>query len=135
MRYHLIIAGLLLLVLSSCKKLKDPVFNRIQNIRVNNMSKGVSNMTLEMAWFNPNNITARLKQADGEAWMDSTYLGHFYVDSSMTIPAKSDFIVPVKLAVEMKHLVKHSLAAFLNEEVLITIKGKAKVGARQRWRL
>jgi LEA14-like dessication related protein len=124
----LILAGFILLAFSSCKKLKDPVFNRIQNVRVNNVAKGISNMTLEMAWFNPNNIAARLKEAEGEAWMDSTYLGHFYVDSAIAIPANSDFIVPVKLKVEMKHILQHSLAAFLNEQVLITIKGKAKVG-------
>jgi LEA14-like dessication related protein len=128
MRYHLIIAGLILIAFSSCKKLKDPVFDHIQNIRVNNIAKGVSTMTLEMAWFNPNNISAHLKEADGEAWMDSTYLGHFYVDSAMIIPANSNFIVPVKLEVEMKQILKHSLAAFMNEQVLITIKGNAKVG-------
>jgi len=128
MRYYLFVAGFFLLAFSSCKKLKDPVFNYIQNVKVNNLRKGVSTMTLEMAWFNPNNITARLKEADGEAWMDSTYLGHFYVDSAMTIPANSNFIVPVKLEVEMKQILKHSLAAFLNDEVLITVKGKAKVG-------
>jgi len=128
MRYYLIMAGLIVVAFSSCKKLKDPVFDHIQNIRINNVSQGVSTMTLEMAWFNPNNITARLKEADGEAWMDSTYLGHFYVDTVMTIPANSNFIVPVNLEVEMKHILKHSLAAFLNEQVLITIKGRAKVG-------
>jgi len=85
-------------------------------------------MTLDMAYFNPNNINARLKEAEGEAWMDSTYLGHFLLDSAVNIPANADFVVPVKLDVEMKNILKHSLAAFLNEEVLFTITGKAKVG-------
>ena len=130
MRYpfYFAIAGLILLFFSSCNKLKEPVFNGIQNMRVNKLKAGKSLMTLDLAYFNPNNIKARLKEADGEAWMDSTYLGHFYVDSALTIPANSDFIIPVKLDVEMKHILKHSLAAFLNEQVLITIKGKAKVG-------
>jgi LEA14-like dessication related protein len=128
MRYFLIISGLFLIVFSSCKKLKDPVFDHIQNVKVDKVAQGVSTMTLEMAWFNPNNFTAKLKEATGEAWMDSTYLGRFYVDSAMTIPANSNFIVPVKLEVEMRQILKHSMAAFLNEQVLITIKGKAKVG-------
>lgn len=130
MRYHLpiVITGLIILVFSSCKNLKEPVFNGIQNMRINKLKAGKSLMTLDLAYFNPNEIKARLKEVDGEAWMDSSYLGHFYVDSAVTIPANSNFVIPVKLDVEMKHILRHSLSALLNEQVLITIKGKAKVG-------
>lgn len=127
MRYLLIIAGLAIL-LSSCKKIKEPVFKGIQNLGVSKLAKGKSMLTLDMSYFNPNNINAQLKEAEGEAWMDSTFLGHFRVDSAVSIPANADFLVPVKLDVEMKNLFKHSLTAFLNEQVLITINGKAKVG-------
>lgn len=131
MRYHIPVAItslIIFFVFSSCKSLKEPVFNGISNMRVNKLVAGKSLITLDLAYFNPNHIKARLKEADGEAWMDSTYLGHFYVDSSVNIPANSNFIIPVKLNLEMKHILRHSLAAFLNEQVLITIKGKAKVG-------
>ncbi|HEY6503893.1 MAG TPA: LEA type 2 family protein [Chitinophagaceae bacterium] len=128
MRCPLLITVFILLGFSSCKDLKEPVFNGIQNVRVNNLKQGKSMMVLDMSYFNPNNINAKLKEAEGEAWLDSTYLGRFKVDSSVKIPANSNFIVPVKLDVEMKHLLKHSMAVLMNEQVLLTIKGKAKVG-------
>jgi LEA14-like dessication related protein len=108
--------------------MKEPVFNGIENVRINKLAAGKSLMTFEMSYFNPNSLHARLKEAEGEAWLDSTYLGHFYVDSSVNIPANSNFTLPVKLSVEMKNILRHSLAAFLNEQVLITIRGKARVG-------
>ena len=52
----------------------------------------------------------------------------FLVDSSVTIPANSEFLVPVKMAVDMKKMLKHSLTAFLNEKVLLRISGQARAG-------
>ncbi len=73
-------------------------------------------------------MRARLKEAQGDAWMDSIFLGHFVVDTAIAIPANSDFVVPVKLNVDMKYMLQLSLVAFGNDEVTITLKGNARVG-------
>ncbi len=108
--------------------MKDPVFKGIENIKLSEFAFDSSMVTLDIRYFNPNTFKGTLKEAEGDAWMDSTYLGHFNVDTTVMIGAASDFLVPVKLAVNMKQILKHSLAAFLNEEVLLRIKGKAKAG-------
>lgn len=118
----------LLILLASCGKMKDPVFKGIENVKVNELGMEGSVVTLDIRYLNPNNFNGRLKEAEGDAWMDSTYLGHFIVDSTVQVPANSEFLVPVKLAVDMKQILKHSLAAFLNEEVMLKIKGNAKAG-------
>ncbi len=118
----------LISLLASCGKMKDPVFKGIENVKVNEVGIEGSTVTLDIRYLNPNNFNGRLKEAEGDAWMDSTYLGHFMVDSTVQIPANSDFLVPVKLTVDMKQILKHSLAAFLNEEVMLRITGKAKAG-------
>jgi LEA14-like dessication related protein len=126
--YIYILTGITILLLSSCVSMKEPVFNGIGNVQMNKVEKGKSQITLKLNYFNPNKTKARLKNAEGEAWMDSTYIGHFRVDETVDIPANADFIIPVKLEVEMKHILTHSLTAFLNKEVTISLKGKAKVG-------
>ena len=60
--------------------------------------------------------------------MDSIYLGHFTVDTLVQIPSNSEFLVPVKLMVDMKQMLKHSLTAFLKEDVMLKITGTAKAG-------
>ncbi|MBC7949459.1 MAG: hypothetical protein H7Y42_16350 [Chitinophagaceae bacterium] len=115
------------LLFAACRKLKAPEFKAISNVQVNKISLGKSTMRFDMTYYNPNNTGATLRKADGEAWMDSTYLGPFRVDSVVNIPALAEFIVPVNLEIEMKQLLKHSLSAFLNEEPLFTIKGTAIV--------
>jgi LEA14-like dessication related protein len=118
----------LLLSLCSCRNLKEPVFKGIENVQMKTIGMNGSLMTLDLKYFNPNNINARMKNAEGDAWLDSTYLGHFYVDTTVDIRANSDFLIPVKLNVDMKFILQNSLASFLNEQVLIRIKGKAKLG-------
>lgn len=119
---------LLIILFASCGKMKDPVFKGIENVKVNEVGMSESTVTLDIRYHNPNNFKGLLKQAEGDAWMDSTYLGHFIVDSSVNIPANSEFLVPVKMAVDMKKMLKHSLAAFLNENVLLRITGQARAG-------
>jgi len=128
MRYVIFPFGFFLLLLASCGKIEDPVFNYIENVKVNRLGLGTSLMTFDMQYFNPNNRKAKLKEADGEAWLDSSYVGHFYVDTIVNIPAKAIFTVPVKLNVDMKYLLKYSLFGFKKEEVLVRVKGNAKVG-------
>ena len=118
----------LLILLGSCGKMKDPVFKGIENVKLEQARLDSSMVTLDIRYLNPNNFNGQLRLAEGDAWMDSTYLGHFIVDSTVQIPANSEFLVPVKLAVDMKEILKHSFAALLNEEVLLRITGKARAG-------
>jgi LEA14-like dessication related protein len=117
-----------IVLLASCGKMKDPVFKGIENVKVNEVGRTESTVTLDIRYLNPNNFDGLLKQAEGDAWMDSTYLGHFTVDSSVHIPANSEFLIPVKMAVDMKQMLRHSFAALLNEKVLLRISGQAKAG-------
>lgn len=119
---------LIIITLVSCGKMKDPVFKGIENVKMNELAIGGSSVTLNIRYLNPNNFKGKLKQAEGDAWIDSTYLGHFTVDTTLQIPANSEFLVPVKLTIDMKQLLQHSLTAFLNEEVMLKITGKAKAG-------
>jgi LEA14-like dessication related protein len=125
---HFLIATCFVFLLTACGKMEEPVFNSIENVRVSKLGTSLSMMTFDMQYFNPNKSRATLKEAEGEAWLDSNYIGHFHVDTIVSIPANSNFTVPVNLDVDMKYLLKYSLLGFRNEEVLVTVKGKAKVG-------
>lgn len=128
MTKQLLFAFALISSLVSCRSMKDPVFKGIENVKMNELNFNEPAVTLDMRYHNPNNFKGLLKQAEGDAWLDSTYLGHFIVDTTVNIPANSEFTVPVKLAVDMKQVLKHSLVAFLKEEVTIRITGKARAG-------
>ena len=100
----------------------------IENVKMSEVGMAGSLVTLDIRYHNPNNFNAKLTQAEGDAWMDSTYLGHFVADSTVHIPANGEFLVPVKLLMDMKQIFKNSLAALLNEQVMLTITGSARAG-------
>jgi LEA14-like dessication related protein len=126
--HRIFFAILLIASLASCGKMKDPVFKGIENVKMNAVGIDASSVTLDIRYSNPNNFKGQLRQAEGDAWMDSIYLGHFIVDSTVMIPPNSDFLVPVRLAIDMKQMLKHSMTAFLKEEVMLRITGSARAG-------
>lgn len=124
----LFLIGLIVLAMASCKRMKDPVFKGIENVKMGQVGVKESLVTLDIRYHNPNKFNASLKQAEGDAWMDSTYLGHFIADSIIHIPANGEFLVPVRLMMDMKQILKNSFAALMNEEVMLRIKGNARAG-------
>jgi len=115
-------------VLSSCGSIKDPEFQSIENIKLGKLGLSESTLNLDIVYSNPNNTRLKLKSAEGEAWLDYNFLGHFTVDTLIKIPANDLFRLPVKLKIDMSKIVQSSVLAFLNPEVLIKVIGKARVG-------
>lgn len=108
--------------------MKDPVFKGIENVRMSGVGLQSSSVTLDIRYLNPNNFSGKLSQAEGDAWVDSVYLGRFVVDTTVHIPPNGEFLVPVKLALDMKQLLRHTLTTFMQDEVTLKITGKARAG-------
>jgi len=81
-------------VLSSCGSIKDPEFQSIENIKLGKLGLSESTLNLDIVYSNPNNTRLKLKSAEGEAWLDNNFLGHFTVDSLINIPANNLFRLP-----------------------------------------
>ena len=131
MKKHLLpffILSLLSVFLNSCASLKEPTFQRIENIKPEKLGFDKSILNLDIIYFNPNNSRLKLKKAEGEAWIEDNFLGHFLIDTLINIPAKNDFILPVKLQMDMSKIIKSSILAFLSPEVVIKVNGNARVG-------
>lgn len=87
-----------------------------------------SSLTLDLYYFNPNRSRLKLKSAEGDAWIENNYLGHFAIDSLIHIPANGYFILPVKLQVDMSKILKNSFLTLLSKEIVVKIEGTARVG-------
>jgi hypothetical protein len=118
----------LLLLLVSCDSFKEPEFRRIENVTVSRVGLGSSTLLLNIHCFNPNKKKAKMKSAEGDVWVDNILLGHFSMDSTIKIPAMSDFSIPLKLKMDMGGFLKTSLGGYRNREVLLKMLGTARVG-------
>jgi LEA14-like dessication related protein len=119
---------LLLVSFGSCRSFKQPELKAIENVKAPSLGFKNTVVTLDLHFYNPNKSRVKFKNASGEAWVDGQKLGNFSVDSSMTIPSKADFWLPVKLEMEMKDALRHAGIFISQEQVYLKIDGRARLG-------
>lgn len=83
---------------------------------------------MDLVYFNPNNFGVDIKHVDCDVYINNNFLGKYILDTTMHISKKSEFSLPSKMQVDMKNVLKNSLTALFNKEVLVDVKGNTKVG-------
>jgi LEA14-like dessication related protein len=116
--------------ISSCGKMKDLEFLRVASFNFDNLSFSKSTVRMELAYYNPNNFSLRLKDAEFDVFLDDRKVGHSLQDTLIEIPARDTFYFPVKLDVDMGHVFQNILGALTNKEVTIKASGNCKVGKK-----
>lgn len=131
MKYPILIGLCILILLASlpsCRILKAPEYRSIENLSLENFGTSGSLLTLDMKFFNPNNSGVKLKKVDADVFLNDSILGHFRVDSLLRVKRKAEFILPVKLPIDLKSMLNYSLMMLQNQPVIIKVNGKAKLG-------
>ncbi len=114
--------------LVSCSNIKDPVLNGIDGLKLASMGPDKTILSLNLNYHNPNRSGIKLKDAQGDAWINNSFAGHFVMDTTIKISGNSDFIVPVKLEVDMKNAMQNAFSLLLNPEVSLKVSGNARIG-------
>lgn len=120
--------ALMLAGFGSCRSFKEPELRAIENVKAPSLGLKNAVVTLDLHFYNPNKSRVRFKHASGEAWVDGQKLGNFFVDTSMTIPSRADFWLPVKLEMEMKDAFRHAGILLSQEPIYLKIDGRARLG-------
>ncbi|MFT3674458.1 MAG: hypothetical protein QM781_01035 [Chitinophagaceae bacterium] len=110
--------------------MKNPEFRGIDSVSMGDVKLGTNIIQLNLKYYNPNSFKGQLKWAEGDAWVDSSFLGHFIVDSALRVPPRQEFIVPVKLKVSMQDMLMVA-APLLGEkktDIWLRISGQARAG-------
>ncbi len=126
--YGLIFGLLLSLALPSCRAVKDPEIKGIENFRIHSFGLKESSLSFNMLFFNPNGFRLKIKEAEGNAWLDGNLLGYFTVDTLVRVPALGNFQIPVRLKMDMSHFVENISAAVTDKQVTLKLDGWAKAG-------
>lgn len=120
-------AGIIIL-LASCRAMKEPDYKGIDSFRITEVRGDTSTLSVNVRYYNPNKKNLRLKDAQGDAYIDSIYLGHFSMDTTIRIAKLSDFTVPVVLKANMKNIYKNAVSVFMSKEFNVRLEGQCKVG-------
>lgn len=110
--------------LLSCQRLVMPEFKSYDQVSIDKIGFNHSTLSMNLHYYNPNKMGILLDKTNIDIYINNNILGHSNQELGLSIPKKSDFMVPLKVQIEMKNLFKNSLATLLNKEITIKIVGK-----------
>ncbi len=119
---------LLIIFLTSCGKPQSLVYKDVRNIQVKSLGFNKSSLSLDLVYYNPNNVGVSLRRVECDIYIDEHYLGKYILDTLMHIPRRSEFSLPSHIEIEMKGVFKNLFAVLFNKEILVNVKGKARIG-------
>jgi LEA14-like dessication related protein len=121
------ITGCLFFFGVSCKKPEAPEYLGFQNIQVSKMDMQQSIISADVKFYNPNAFPMQLKKAEMDIFINEKPANHYVLDSTINIPAKDSFWVPVKLNLNINNLFSNALQSLMNDQLLIRLEGHVKV--------
>ena len=119
---------MLLLWLSGCKQPEAPEYYGFQNLQVSRIVAGQTSMSATVKLFNPNPYSLQLKRAEVDIAINGKPSGHSLLDSTIFIPGRDTFYVPVALQVDLKSLFSNALQLLMGKQnATITLDGRVKI--------
>ena len=118
----------LIVLTISCSKPQSFDYRDIRNFKVEKLGFEKSTISMDLVYYNPNNFGVQLRKVDCDVYINDKFLGKYLLDTTMSIPKKSEFILPSRMDVDMKNVLKNGLSVLLSNEVLIKVKGTTRVG-------
>ncbi|MGZ5287015.1 MAG: hypothetical protein ACXWB9_07520 [Flavisolibacter sp.] len=119
---------LLLVLLTSCGKVKDPEFRRVENFRIRDF--GLMDVTIgfKVTYYNPNNFGVTVKEAAADVYMDSVFMGKFVQDSTIVVGKNAEFSIPLSGKISLGTALKMDLRNIGERKINLKANGSVKVG-------
>lgn len=124
----LIAAIIIIVTTGACTKPQDLEFVDIRNIRVVKWGLSESEVALDARFFNPNNQSVLLKDAAAKIYVNSTFLGNTSMDTTVPVPRRDTFAVPLVLKVNTATTLTRIMESLSDSTVNIKVEGSVKMG-------
>ena len=115
-------------ILASCAKPKDLEFVDIQNIKVVKWGLSESVIGLDIRFYNPNKQQVKLKDAVAKVYVNSAFLGDTNMDSTVVVPRRDTFSVPLLLKVQTATAIAKMMETARDSAVTVRVDGTVKMG-------
>jgi LEA14-like dessication related protein len=123
-----IVALALIALTAACTKPKDLEFIDIGNIHLVKMGLTQSEIGLDIRLYNPNNQRVQLKDAATKIYVNSTYIGDTRMDSTISVPRRDTFSVPLVLSLNTLSGISKIAQSLSDSLVNVKVEGSVKMG-------
>lgn len=127
-----ILFGILLITsfsfFTSCSKPEAPEYLGFRDFNVSSFTMDSSLLHTELAFFNPNSFNMELKRGDVNVYLDNKLANRYVMDSTIAIPKRDTFYVPLNLKVSPKFLIGSALSMLMNNnKIKVRLVGSVRV--------
>ena len=119
MRQSIIFAGILLSLgvsVAGCGRPEPAEYFGYQNLQVSQVVGGKTIVSATVKLYNPNKFGIKLKRAEVDIKVNGQHAGHSLLDSTINIPGKDTFYVPVSLQVNIRGLFSNALSVLMGQK-------------------
>lgn len=127
MRKGLPWTAIVICMLVSCARPKEFEYLGFDNIKVLKWGLQETTVGLDVKFYNPNSAL-QLKKAEVDVEVNKNYLGRTVIDSTIYIPRKDTFIIPMTMKIGTVSAVSGILKSVTDSTVLVKLDGKATIG-------
>jgi LEA14-like dessication related protein len=131
MRQSIMLAVVFLLLsawVAGCRQPEPMEYFGFQNLQVGAVIGGKTNLSATVKLYNPNKFSLKLKRAEADIVVNGRHAGHSLLDTTILIPGKDTFYVPVTLELDMQGLFSNALQMLMgNRQATIDVDGRVKV--------
>lgn len=133
---HLFIIVSSLVLLSSCESITNPTFERVENVKLEEVNTKRLLVTADMIIHNPNPFAVDLDAADMFAVVEEIELAHIKQTFGTEMPANEEFKMPVRIDMDLTKLyaddplgaISKGLKIMSEKKLDVSFQGEIKVG-------
>jgi LEA14-like dessication related protein len=118
---------LVILLAVSCRQPQPPDYYGFQNLQLARGADGQTTLATTVKMYNSNPFNLYLKRAEVDVLINGKHAGHSLLDTTIFIPKRDTFFVPIALQVDMKALFSNALSLLQSSKVNVTLDGRVKV--------
>ena len=111
-------------VIIGCHQPQAPEYYGFQDLRIGQPNGGQATLGTTLKFYNPNPFSLTLKGAEMDVWLNGRPAGHSVLDSTVLIPKKDTFYVPVTMQLDLQGLLGNALQILMEKQVTVTLDGK-----------
>ncbi len=87
----------------------------------------MTTLATTLKFYNPNSYSLQLRRAEMDVSLNGKHAGHSLLDSTIFIPERDTFYVPIALQLDLRSVFSNALQVLLDRQATISLDGRVKV--------
>lgn len=112
---------------TGCRQPEAPEYYGFQDPQISRAPGNLTTLSTTLKLYNPNPYPLKLLRAEVDVSLNGRHAGHSLLDSTILIPKKDTFFVPVSLQVDLKSIFSNALAVLLEKQATVSLDGRVKI--------